>query len=579
MRWSAAFLGLALWVFAPWGFAMGTATAASTPALAVQLRPIATADGEISSVDVVIRWDASIVTPGASEPLQLRMAHVVSNVDTVAREIVVAASDAQGELSLTVNDEGEDASAIRHWRSARPVTGALQIRYRAPIHNRLATRGAAPPFELRREGGGFSGAGVAFLLLPDVDVPHLLSVRWDLSALPAGARGVSSLGVGDTVLDGAAPPSRLARSFYMGGRVSLYPENARDRGFFAAWMGDPPFDARELMRWTAQLYARFDEFFAGGAAPRYGVFLRRNLVNPGGGVGLQDSFVGTFDTGTDVADFRLTLTHEMFHTRSPYITNPPGLASQWFPEGLAVFYQRELPWRFGMISEDDFLNDLNFHAGRYFTNSLGDAPFAEVPLRFWEDTRIRTIPYDRGSFYFVNLDHRLRNRSEGRRSLDDLVREMRRRELAGQRLGLTDWEGLLRNELGEEEVGAFRAMLGGAWQIPDSSAFGPCFRRTTAMLRRYELGFEPKVLAEPRRIVRGLVPRSAAALAGLRNGDEILRPVGQDAIQGDQQRELELQIRRDGRDFSIRYLPRSESMSVWQWQRDPAVAATACRAK
>jgi hypothetical protein len=55
--------------------------------------------------------------------------------------------------------------------------------------------------------------------------------------------------------------------------------------------------------------------------------------------------------------------------------------------------------------------------------------------------------------------------------------------------------------------------------------------------------------------------------------------VGQDAIQGDQQRELELQIRRDGRDFSIRYLPRSESMSVWQWQRDPAVAATACRAK
>jgi hypothetical protein len=99
------------------------------------------------------------------------------------------------------------------------------------------------------------------------------------------------------------------------------------------------------------------------------------------------------------------------------------------------------------------------------------------------------------------------------------------------------------------------------------------------MLRRYELGFEPKVLAEPRRIVRGLVPRSAAALAGLRNGDEILRPVGQDAIQGDQQRELELQIRRDGRYFSIRYLPRSESMSVWQWQRDPAVAATACRAK
>lgn len=571
MRLSTALLCLLLW-----GLTGATAWSASAPSLQLNLKPIAAVDGEITAVDVAIRWSLPATTPGAARPLTLRMPHVVSNVDTVAQQIIVQASDAEGELALTVSDEGVDATAMRLWRSSRTVVGVLQLRYRAEIHNRLATRGAAPPFELRREAGAFSGAGVSFLLLPEVEDLHHLSVVWDLTGVPQGSRGVSSLGVGDVALDVVAAPSRLARSFYMGGRVSLYPETVLSSGFFAAWMGEPPFDARELMAWTARLYDRFDDFFAGGAARSYGVFLRRNLVNPGGGVGLADSFVGTFDSTTDVADFRLTLTHEMFHTRSPYITNPPGLASQWFPEGLAVFYQRELPRRFGMISDADFLQDLNFHAGRYFTNALGDAPFAVVPLRFWEDTRIRTIAYDRGSFYFVNLDYRLRTSSHGRRSLDDLVREMRRRELAGQRLGLADWEKLLRDELGEQAVADFRGMLSGAWQVPDSSAFGPCFRRIAVNLRRYELGFEPKVLAEPRRIVRGLLPGSAAQLAGLRDGDEILRPVGQDAIQGDQQRELELQIGRNGREFVIRYLPRGELVPAWQWERDPTTDPIDC---
>ena len=77
--------------------------------------------------------------------------------------------------------------------------------------------------------------------------------------------------------------------------------------------------------------------------------------------------------------------------------------------------------------------------------------------------------------------------------------------------------------------------------------------------------------------MRGLVAGSAAERAGLRDGDEILRPVGQDAIQGDQARELELQVRRDGRDAVIRYLPRGESVDAWQWERDPAAADEACR--
>lgn len=95
-------------------------------------------------------------------------------------------------------------------------------------------------------------------------------------------------------------------------------------------------------------------------------------------------------------------------------------------------------------------------------------------------------------------------------------------------------------------------------------------------MRRYELGFEPKVLTESPRIVRGLIAGSAAERAGLRHGDEITHPVPQDDIQGRQDGVLNLEIRRDNQPLSIAYLPRSEYVAAWQWQRVPEVAESAC---
>ena len=544
------------------------------PSLAVTLKPLPGTDArEVGAVDVLIAWQAARSGDPAPE---FRMPHVSSNVDSIAQAIEPTASDARGEVGLVRRDEGDGPTGSRVWRTKRAPEGALTLRYRAPITNRLATRGAAPPYELRSEGGAFSAAGYILLALPDTAEPHVLTVRWDLSALPAGAIGVSSLGAGDRTTEVPLAPSRLASSFYMAGRIGLHPRQPPPQGFFSAWQGEPPFDARALLEWTEKLHARYLVLFADTELPQYGVFMRRNLVNPGGGVELDSSFVATFDAGTRPEALRILMAHEMFHTWSPYIDRPAGLISSWFAEGLAVHYQRALPWRFGMIGSQAFLDDLNFHAARYYTNALGGEANVQVPLRFWEDTRIRTIPYDRGGFYLAIVDDALRKRSAGLRSLDDLMLGMiQRRKLSGS-LSNADWEALLALELGDEAVGEFRAMLAGKWMLPASDAFGPCFRRTSKRLRRYELGFEPKVLTEPRRIVRNLLPDSAAARADLRNGDEILQPVGQDRLQGVQDRDIELRIGRDGSEFVLRYLPRGEEIDAWQWERDPAAPAEPC---
>ncbi|PQA86575.1 peptidase M61 [Marinicaulis flavus] len=516
---------------------------------------------------------------------------ISSNVDSVATVLShLEANDDLGPLALSARDEklpvraardAEIGGVSRIWSAARDISGTLTVHYTVPADATLPARGGAPPFAFSNDGNATSAAGHVFLMLPPNDAAYETSVRWDLSGLPEGAKGVSSFGSGAAKSPEPLDASQLRMTFFMAGDIGVWPYPTPESGFFSAWQGDPPFEPRALMEWTRDLYGEYAQFFGQDAPPPYGVFLRYNPVNAGGGVGLYHSFVTTFGKaggqGSDIAELKMTLAHEMFHTFSPYIEQPAGLESSWFGEGLATLYMRKLPFRFGLLTADEFLENLNFHAGRYYTNILATAPNSEVPKRFWEDTRIRTLPYDRGMLYFADLDDKIRKRSDGERSLDDLVLAMLDKEKAGKTLANEDWIAVLRAELGAGAVKDFKAFLMGEEPLPVSDAFGPCFRRTTKPLRRYELGFDPGVLRETRRVVSGLEPGSAAAKAGLRNGDEIVFPVPQDKIQGDQDLELKLRIRRDGEEFDLSYLPRGETVEAYQWEMAPDAEPDACR--
>jgi hypothetical protein len=154
---------------------------------------------------------------------------------------------------------------------------------------------------------------------------------------------------------------------------------------------------------------------------------------------------------------------------------------------------------------------------------------------------------------------------------------MIRRRRAGAELSQADWLEVVGEALGDRGRQQFQDMLDGKLMLPASDAFGPCFERITKPLRRYELGFDTEVLIQPRKIIRGLVPGSAAEKAGLRNGDEITRPVPQDRLQGDQTATLTLQIRRGEQSFSVTYLPRGETAPAYQWVKTPAAAKGACK--
>lgn len=543
--------------------AAGAHARAVQPVMQVSLTPGAEMPGgDVTHMDVDIRFDADGAVPGV--PL-LVLARIYANVDTVADTMTgFSVADGQGPLPLAVQDEPDGLVAFRRWVPQRVVSGEVKVRYRAPVTNALPARGAAPPYDLRTEGGGVSGAGGAFLVLPADGRDYRIALNWDVSALGDNADASGSFGDGDVELS-AGPASRLTRAFFMAGPLNRYLPEGDDGGrFAAAWLGEPPFDAGELMGWTARLHGWMDDFFPAGDDAPYRVFLRRNPVNAGGGVAMINSFLVTFNADTRADSLKSTLAHEMVHTWAGGLEGPD---NAWFSEGIAVHYQRLLPWRAGMIATDAFLDDLNHTAARYFTNALIETPNGEIAARFWEDTRIRVLPYDRGAMYFAVLDAMIHARSGGERSVDDLVNDVIIARREGRALEEAGWVDLLRAELGEEGAELHTAMMAGAVMTPPSGAFGACFERVERDFRRFDLGFEPASLNASPRIIRGLDLDSEAYRAGLREGDEVLVPVPQDAIQGNQNATLTLSIRRAHEQQEIVFLPRGETVPAWQWQQ------------
>jgi hypothetical protein len=557
-RWISVAVAVALFA-APGG-------AQDVPVVSVVVRPgPADHNGFIGFIDVAITVPDAGAPAGA--PL-FSMAHILANGETAAKTLRFdEVRDSLGSFTLTPRDTG----GMRHWMSDRAVSGALAIRYRVPIDNAPPAFGTGPPLGVRTEGRAFSGAGTGFLLVPAGQRRLRHAVKFDLAALGPDASAVTIFGDGDVRLDDPGVFGRLTRSFYMVGQLRRHPAHGRSGGFSAAWLDPVAFDARALMAWTDSLYGWYMKFFGADTIRPYRVFLRYNPINPWGGVALPNAFVATHDQKTPSGDeLKVTLAHEMLHTQLAGI-------AQWFSEGVAVYYARILPWRAGLLTADDFVADLNEHAARYYTNALNTTPNDQVEPRFWEDTRIRTIPYDRGSFYLAVVDGRIRKASQGKRSLDDVALAVVERNRRGQPTNEAGLIEMFVQEYGQLARTDYEAMIAGKPQVPESDGFGPCFRRVTRPFRRFELGFDSKILAERERIVRGVIPGSGAERAGLRNGDVITVPVALDRVQGKEKLSITYHVRRGERVFPVTYFPRGETVDTYQWERVPGVGDSSCR--
>ena len=149
-------------------------------------------------------------------------------------------------------------------------------------------------------------------------------------------------------------------------------------------------------------------------------------------------------------------------------------------------------------------------------------PNDSIWTRYWSETAIKDLAYNRGDVVAMLVDHAICRRSGGERSLDDLMRELVRR---GPEHGWKVSTGKLLREIEAWTDPVFAEKLrrivveGEIPELPDD-LFGADLRVTREDLGTYELGFHLQSLET--RKVTGVQDGSAAHEAGLRDGQDLV---------------------------------------------------------
>jgi hypothetical protein len=546
--------------------------------LDVLITPIVNSDSRVSFVDVRLEIGQPAGTPRS---LALRIPVVFAGVPGIADAIEgLAATDAAGPLDLTMSQDPSDRGGFiyfRHWKSTRPVSGTTTVHYRSRLAEPHPRSG--PPFDLRANGGGVSGAGAGFLITPEGMGVFSTRLHWDLKNLPAGSTAACSLGDGDVTI--TAPPDPLMFSFYIAGPLGRYPASG-SATFSAAWLGTLPFDGAKTMAWAGEGYKALAAFFKDASPKPFRVFFRVGPDNVApGGAQLTGSFMMFLPPKlADERSLRDTIIHEMAHRWGGSLEGPNG-ASGWFGEGFAVRYSSLVPFKAGLLSTSDYLDLVNQTVSRFYANPLRNLPNDQIEAKFWSDRNAQILPYDRGALYYADLDAQIRKASNNARSIDSLLVSLIKGREKGTDITLETWLSTVTKELGPSAKDDFERKIVRAesWD-PDPAAFGPCFTREPTVYRSFELGFdETKSLYAPRRVVQGLVPGSAAALAGLRDGDVLPQDLALGSTRDDDTKRLSFTVKRGTSDVKIDYLPRSEkTVNGFRWVRVPAVPESQCRA-
>jgi hypothetical protein len=123
--------------------------------------------------------------------------------------------------------------------------------------------------------------------------------------------------------------------------------------------------------------------------------------------------------------------HEMVHLYNGQVLRRAGKDAQtyWFSEGFTEFLADELMLRARVESAEAWLETLRLRVSAYYAHPKLGAPNAGADMGWTGDAA--SLPYLRGALVAALVDHAMRAKSAGRRSLDTLMRELLARARAG----------------------------------------------------------------------------------------------------------------------------------------------------
>jgi hypothetical protein len=540
-----SFVSTMAFMFCWASFSASAVTAASSVRLSLALEP--TWHGlAMDGLGVRYRFDPS----SHAEPLELDWPTLVPELGRTSDQLTdLKVEDAQGNLPMRTGPSG---GAQQAYVSDRRPVGMVSVSYRVPVaHVRPPHRG--PHRELQAVAGGLETSGAGVLLLPQAS-RFDLDAKWDL---PSDVQAQGSFG--SNAFKVSVDRADLLSGFFLAGRFQTYPATPEPDGFTVYLLGQSRTTTPAFLDWTRRVYEAERLAFHGSIHRRFPLF----EVSFDGGV--PDS--GTADKngvflyipkGDPAPDWmlRVLMAHEMVHVWQPLFTDTT--STDWFIEGTANYLESALPYQAGLISRQDFLNDINEHARDYYTNPLRHIGNDQIASAKWTSPTSWSVPYNRGFFYFADLDARTRRASDGKTTLVDLLLRYgsRRNESVPD---ITAWRRVLRESAGDEAVRVFDDMLAGKSVQPIDGAFGVGVRPEATTYAIAPAGY---TLKSDDHTVADVREDSSEARAGLRAGDVLTGPAPKLKDTG---KAVDLPIHRGQKSLVIRYTPELIRLPGFTW--------------
>jgi predicted metalloprotease with PDZ domain len=352
-----------------------------------------------------------------------------------------------------------------------------------------------------------------------------------------------------------------------------------ERGDRLIVLGTPAFDlAPALELCTAALAGARRLFDPTDGQPFSFVFVpRRGLGTHYDGAALHNGFAIWFDALRPLdTRLRLLAAHEITHRwigGALRFTNDDAVDATWFSEGFTVHYARTLLLREGLLSPQEFLDDVGRDLAaqaRSFT-----VRGRQAKRKNEEVVHHHAAPaYYRGALYAARLDGLLRAADRG--NLEDLLGGLfAEAQSEGAQLPESAWRRALSAALGPTADVDFHRLVVLADEPIDlpKGSLGPCFERVPVQRSIYELGFSAASLTTDPPTISGLAPGSAAERAGLRNGQRIV--AGAETIrEGNLRRRVRLIVTGEEGTRSVRYRPvRQQEDGAWRVRIHPACRA------
>lgn len=502
--------------------------------------------GEATSVTVELHFVPDDSTTESSRlPVLLQAPKTISGTSVLSiKPASLVATDDDGTLALVSEiDTPAPNVVIEYYRPVRKPMGSVKVIYSAlPRPVDKSTRGG-PSFDMRMEANGLLTSGYGLLALPvsGNDEEYDIQLSWDLSSSPSGTQAVWTFGHSSSTATRRLRLDELWSTYFMVGPIHSYrddtiPLKEDEKNFNMYWLRDPPFDANEMATRISNTFQAMSHFFNDNE-DTYRVFLRYNpyrTSNEGSGTAVLRSFTFCYNLDDQKVPVAIdamveVLTHEMVHNW--VILKGTNGYDNWFSEGLAEYYSLVFLYRLGIINDARVLAAFNSRLSAYYTSPLVSTSVADAFKKVWAMPTAQRLPYRRGITFAIQVNDVIKQATNSKLSLDDLVLDLLRQQNAGDSVGIEDYVAWLGNYIGSDAAHELvqGMSVGTRLIVPSPSSFPLELTRPVRMIREdqfmYDLGFDETSAFAVENVVRGLRDDSRAAKAGLHELDHFSGPL------------------------------------------------------